>query len=242
MLPLYIFAGVIFVLGAIVNTPWFKGWLGELQVNLAARFMLDKSVYTLIRDVTIPAGDGTTQIDHVIVSVYGVFVVETKNLKGWIFGSDTQKQWTQCIFGKKFSFQNPLLQNYRHTKCLSEYLGMDHTLLHSVVWFISNCEFKTVMPVNVLNSGLKSYLQNFTQVLLSPQQVADVERALIALQAGRSITKSQHLHSLKVRHESNGCPRCGGQLVERITKRGTNTGNSFHGCNNYPRCNYKSNS
>jgi hypothetical protein len=60
------------------------------------------------------------------------------------------------------------------------------------------------MPENVLNSGLKSYLGKFTQVRLSPQQVVDIERSLLALKMGRSITKAQHLHSLKVRHKSKG--------------------------------------
>ena len=219
----------------------FKGWLGEKATTFGLWLSLDKSVYRRIDNIIVPASDGTTQIDHVIVSVYGIFVVETKNLKGWIFGSATQKQWTQCIFGKKFTFQNPLLQNYRHTKCLSEYLGLEHASLHSVVWFISECEFKTAMPDNVLNSGLKSYLHKFTELRLSPQQVAYVENALLALKTGRSITKAEHLHSLKVRHESNDCPRCGGQLVERIAKRGVNQGNSFRGCSNYPRCKYTSN-
>jgi len=52
------------------------------MVNLAAKFFLDKNIYTLFKNVTLPTEDGTTQIDHVIVSRYGVFVIETKNMKG----------------------------------------------------------------------------------------------------------------------------------------------------------------
>ena len=64
---------------AILKTPFIKGVVGELQVNLAAKFFLDKHIYTLFKNVTLPTEDGTTQIDHVIVSRYGVFVIETKN-------------------------------------------------------------------------------------------------------------------------------------------------------------------
>jgi predicted RNA-binding Zn-ribbon protein involved in translation (DUF1610 family) len=202
---------------------------------------LDESVYRRVDNIIVPARDGTTQIDHVLVSVYGVFVVETKNLKGWIFGDRDQRQWTQVIFGKKFHFQNPLHQNYRHTKCLSEYLGLDHNLFRSVVFFISECEFKTEMPENVLNAHFKRYLNKFTQLCLSAQQVIDIESKLVALKAGRSITKAEHLHSLEVRHESATCPRCGGQLIERTAGRGTNAGNRFVGCANYPRCKYTRN-
>jgi len=82
MVKIYIFAGIVAVIAIILKSPWFKGWIGELQVNLITKFSLDKNVYRLIKNVTIPTNGGTTQIDHVIVSRFGVFVVETKNLRG----------------------------------------------------------------------------------------------------------------------------------------------------------------
>jgi len=119
MTGLYVLAGVIFVAGLIFRTPWFKGWFGELQVNLAARLLLDKNTYHLIKNVTIPTDDGTTQIDHIIVSPYGVFVVETKNVSGWIFGKERDAQWTQKLHGNHSQkFQNPLRQNY----CMMQHL------------------------------------------------------------------------------------------------------------------------
>ncbi len=72
--------------------------MGEFIVNLATKISLDKTVYTLFKNVTLPTDDGTTQIDHIIVSKYGIFVVETKNMQGWIFGSAQQKSWTQKLF------------------------------------------------------------------------------------------------------------------------------------------------
>ncbi|MDX1757907.1 MAG: nuclease-related domain-containing protein [Marinobacter sp.] len=80
LIPLAFLAGVI-------KSSWFKGKLGEFLVNASARLFLDKNRYHLIKNVTLPTEDGTTQIDHIIVSRYGVFVVETKNMKGWIFGN-----------------------------------------------------------------------------------------------------------------------------------------------------------
>jgi hypothetical protein len=94
LIPLFIFA-------AIIKSAWFKGIFGEFIVNIFAKWKLDKEVYHLIKNVTLPTEDGTTQIDHIIVSVFGVFVVETKNLKGWIFGSANQRMWTQQIFKHK---------------------------------------------------------------------------------------------------------------------------------------------
>ena len=81
----------IVIIAAILKTPWFKGIFGEFIINLSAKLFLDKEQYHLIKNVTLPTEDGSTQIDHIIVSKYGVFVVETKNMKGWIFGSPNQK-------------------------------------------------------------------------------------------------------------------------------------------------------
>lgn len=73
----------------------FKGWVGEMQGSLAAKIRLDSQIYRSINNVTIPAANGTTQIDHVIVSRYGIFVVEMKNIKGWTYGDKKQAQQMQ---------------------------------------------------------------------------------------------------------------------------------------------------
>ncbi len=130
----------------------FKGWVGEVQGTIAKKIFMDAAIYTDINNVTIPTANGTTQIDHVIVSRYGIFVVETKNMDGWIFGDEKNPQWTQSLFGKKFKFQNPLHQNYRHTKALSDFLGIDHDKIFSVVMFWGDCKLKTAMPPNVMAS------------------------------------------------------------------------------------------
>ena len=83
LLPLFIAAG-------IVKTPWFKGFFGELIVRLSARLLLDPNECRAIHNVTLKTLDGTTQIDHVFVSRFGVFIVETKNYSGWIFGDENQ--------------------------------------------------------------------------------------------------------------------------------------------------------
>ena len=88
----------LLVVIGIAKSPWFKGVLGEFMVNTAIKLMLDKKHYHLLDNITLPTEDGSTQIDHIIVSRFGIFVVETKNMKGWIFGSEHQKQWTQKIF------------------------------------------------------------------------------------------------------------------------------------------------
>lgn len=165
----------LFVAAAIFKTPWFKGLIGEVMVNIIARMQLDKNDYHLIKNVTIPTEDGTTQIDHIIVSRFGVFVVETKNMKGWIFGGEHQKQWTQQIYKSKQKFQNPLHQNYKHTKTLEQALGLTPDKLISVVVFVGDSTFKTEMPANVTQGGAYiRYIKSHTAELLSQSEVEQV--------------------------------------------------------------------
>lgn len=203
---------------------------------------LDEQIYRRFDDVIVPAENGTTQIDHVLVSPFGIFVIETKNLKGWIFGSPESSQWTQSVYGRKYQFQNPLKQNYRHTKCLSQYLGFDHALFHSVVFFIGECELKTELPPNVMTSGLRGYITSFSNRVLSDAQIEGAIVSINALKQRGGITKDEHLTSLRDRHQSTTvCPKCGANLQLRVARKGKNEGRQFLGCSAYPKCHYTRN-
>ena len=203
---------------------------------------LDSTIYRRFHNVIIPTKNGTTQIDHVLVSPYGLFIVETKNIKGWIFGSENQPKWTQTLFRKKHSFQNPLRQTYRQKKILAEYLNLDESFVHTVVYFVGDCKFKTLLPANVINSGLSKYIKNFQNCTLFPGDVDRVTRALEQHEAQSSLTTRDHVRSLRERHASNTvCPRCGSNLVERMAKKGANAGSKFLGCESYPKCRFTKN-
>lgn len=165
-------AGVILL---VKRSNHVKGWLGERTVNLLARFSLDKKTYHLIKNVTLPTEDSTTQIDHIIVSKYGLFAVETKNMKGWIFGSEEDEEWTQQLNKHKNTFQNPLSQNYRHTKALEEILGLMPDKIFSVVVFVGNSTFKTDMPENVTYAkGYIAPIKSKTEPLFGEFEVLEI--------------------------------------------------------------------
>lgn len=217
-----------------------KGWVGEAQSTLAKKIFLDPKTYLDLNNVTIPIPNGITQIDHVIVSRYGIFVIETKNKNGWIFGDETSPQWTQSLFGKKYRFQNPLHQNYRHTRALSEFLGIDHDKFFSVVMFWGDCEFKTPIPPNVMAKGHISYIKSHTTVLFSDHEVQEVATTIKeGMLPKRWATRRQHVASLKERFSSTTtCPKCGSAVVLRTGKSGPNAGSRFYGCTKYPACQY----
>ncbi|MDU8428259.1 nuclease-related domain-containing protein [Pseudomonas syringae pv. actinidifoliorum] len=186
---------------ALLKSPWAKGHIGELWVRLFAHWKLDKTVYRRMHNVTLNTADGTTQIDHVFISPFGIFVLETKNMRGWIFGSEKQPQWTQKIYRQTFRFQNPLRQNYKHLKALEATLAVDMNNLHSVISFVGESTFKTPMPINVTQgAGFIRYIRSFQQRVFSEAQV---DALVSALQAGRRppnhATHREHVRNLKNR-------------------------------------------
>ncbi len=218
-----------------------KGWFGEKQTQLGMWLKLGDE-YTRFHNVIVPTLNGSTQIDHLLISRFGIFVIETKNINGWIFGNEKSKQWTQCLYGKKYKFQNPLHQNYRHTKVLASYLKTDHDNIHSIVFFIGdNSELKTDLPRNVMTYGLSSYIKSFRSNVYSVFEVKVFEQKIINLQEV-GITSKEHVSNLKARYlDDSICPKCGGELKRREAKRGPTAGSTFLGCSNFPQCRYTKN-
>lgn len=216
-----------------------RGWIGEKITTLGMWLFLDRKIYRRFHDVIVPTSNGTTQIDHLLISPFGLFIIETKNFKGWIFGSADQPKWTQSLYGKKYSFQNPLRQNFRHLKCLAEYLDLDPSILHSVVFFIGDCKFKTQMPSNVLRVGLSSHIKSFQQTLLSDAEIQRIMQKIQSLKGDRSLNHQTHMTSLQERHSSaSTCPKCGSELVTRTAKKGATAESTFLGCSGFPKCRY----
>ncbi|PKH78888.1 NERD domain-containing protein [Psychrobacter sp. 4Bb] len=312
----------------------FKGFLGETVINVAMWLKLEKDIYHRLNNVTLPlANGGSTQIDHVIVSVYGIFVIETKNYKGWIYGSENQRQWTQSFpNGSKYKFQNPLRQNYLHIKTLADLLDLELSYFHSMIAFIGECELKTrdELPEHVLTGGMVSYVKKKQDKILTEDEVTSIVEQIESNKFSKSWrTNRQHKAYLKDKHsnaskntdnptlepivketvrrtplksrEVHGwsgqteiesselpidslntqqiikphdmadkvfltpfeiieyesqeepeipktvednvnlvqtptCPRCNGEMVERITKKGARQGQSFYGCAQFPKC------
>ncbi len=265
---LFTFVGLVIILAPILRLPGVKGWFGEMLMRLGFALFLPQDTYRIINNVTISDGQGgTTQIDHIVVSPYGIFVIETKHYKGWIFGGERDRQWTQKIQGNHSQkFQNPLLQNYKHTECLRELLDLTADQVKSVVVFTGECTLKTrdKLPAHVTYPGsCVRYIKSHRETLFDADAVAAVESAIREnrLSPGWRISRQHkaYVQSLQPSQADTGvadvetadlqvtpetldsasmplCPKCGAEMVLRTAKRGANAGNQFWGCSNYPRC------
>lgn len=231
----------LLMLVALLKSPRVKGYRGELRVRLFAHFMLDRAVYRRLHNVTLATPDGSTQIDHVFVSRYGIFVLETKNMRGWICGDEREAQWTQQFHRRSFRFQNPLRQNFRHTRALENALQVPAQHVHSVVAFVGDSRFRTAMPANVTRGmGFVAYIKSFREAVFTAQQVGEL---LQRLERGRLAptlaTHRAHVRNLQKRANpgaGRSCPQCGLPLVVRTARSGANAGRQFWGCSGFPKC------
>jgi cytochrome c-type biogenesis protein CcmH/NrfF len=164
-----------FVLGywqrRVVNDRNVKSFQnhGEALLANTLRKHFNTDDYHLLNHITLKQGDGTTQIDHILVSRFGLFVIETKDYTGWIFANADHATWTQATFNNKYKFQNPIHQNYRHVLAVKELLDfLPSTAIHSVVVFVGDADFKTDIPAGVFTlPKLIEYLRSCTEEVLS---------------------------------------------------------------------------
>lgn len=101
----------------------------EDYVSKELFYILDEDNYIVLNNITLPSNNGkttVTQIDQVVISTYGIFCIETKSHKGWIFGYQNGDDWTQSFYKKKFKFHNPFLQNYAHIKAIESSIGVQN--------------------------------------------------------------------------------------------------------------------
>lgn len=224
--------------------PKIKGVIGEKTTSSILLF-LDKSNYKVINNVVLKSGNKTSQIDHIVISDYGIFVIETKNYKGWILGSENSEYWTQVIYKRKEKLYNPIRQNLSHIKalkdCLYEFPDIDYK---SIIVFSTKAEIKVNTTTDVVNSyQLIGTIKKYKSLNLTEYEKESVFKKINTLNLVKTYDKKQHVKSIKQRIQKredsikkNKCPQCGDNLTLRKGKYG-----NFLGCNSYPKCKFTRN-
>ena len=253
MISLILLACILLPLIALkswISSPKNIGRRGEKRV--AGKLNWLPKEYITLNDILLPTKYGTTQIDHIVASPYGVFVIETKNYKGWIFGHENSEEWKQSLLGKKrfwgwsseqHKFRNPIRQNAAHARALKAILKEfgDITIIPIVV-FSNSAELKITTPNHIVINwcNLRSAIKSFRHKCISRE---DVQRIVDRISSSNIITegsREEHIRNIQVGQQNrelaiaNGiCPKCGSNLVERKGRYGR-----FMGCSNYPQCKF----
>ncbi|WP_253199432.1 NERD domain-containing protein [Clostridium tagluense] len=233
---------IVIALGVLeVFMPRIKGFTGEKSVAFILSG-LDKTKYKLINNIMLQIENKTTQIDHVIVSNYGIFVIETKNYKGWIIGNEFDENWKQVIYKRKEKLHNPIKQNYGHIQALKEILKEYQDINYiSIVTFTTKAELKVTAKTDVVYTiKLPKTIKKYNVENISDLVKEEIYTKLLSLNVDSKETRKTHVKAIhntlaekNIKINSGICPKCGGLLVLRNGKYG-----KFKGCRNFPKCRF----
>ena len=212
--------------------------------------------YKLLDDVVLKTKRGTTQIDHIVVSKYGIFAIETKNYYGDIYGDDKRREWTQIIANEvtyrngrtytyvtKNHFYNPVKQALTHMYEIRATIGQPSLRVFPIVVFLKGANLENVETNNLVvhDNELLGVIRKHTDVCLSDAAVSYIANSLSEKNNRSTVDDTTHIRNLAAAKEQrelkikNGlCPQCGGKLLRRKGKYG-----EFYGCSNYPYCRFK---
>ncbi len=219
-----------------------KGQYGEFLIEYALGKNNISGYRKILRNVYIPYKEHTAEIDVLMIHEKGIFVFESKNFNGSIFGGIDQLKWTQRLsYRITNQFYNPVKQNFNHCKALGKFLKIDHKNIFSYIVFSDKCVFNNI-PENtceytiVHRHQLLRFLRkdlNTKTVVLSVQQV---DSSFDKLNNECNTNNAKHIEYIINKTEGRICPYCDSQLVQRTGRYGP-----FLGCYKYPKCKFTRN-
>ena len=235
-----LFLALAVITKRLIRSPKSIGKAGENKV--AGILHLLPREYRVINNVIIPHQRGTSQIDHIVLSPYGIFVIETKNYSGWIFGDEKSESWKQTFRTTHgYFFYNPIKQNWGHVYALSNYLQLDKWIFIPIVVFSNEAKLNTDTETPVVNMRrLKRHILTYKKQIMSADDVAFIYDKIINSNLFGQENEKKHINAVRSNVAErqtalrNGkCPKCGNNLVLRNGKYGP-----FYGCANYPKCKF----
>jgi len=214
------------------------GNAGERQVKKVLGESIN-GVQQIFNDYKFISDGKSVQIDHIFINKNGIYVIETKNIHGTIYGTEEQHEWTQVLaYGNvKNKFYNPIKQNNSHIYKLQKFLPKNIDII-SIVVFI-DADIKNVDSNNVCNLDELEGILNFDYKKTITSKQIDYAANILRRYQNNNISEEEHIrdvHKMQKDIENNICPRCGAHLILRDSEYG-----KFLGCSKYPKCKFKKN-
>lgn len=186
---------------SLYRVLFHKGTRGEFKIYR----MLKKSGDRVLANIYVPAGNGKkTEVDLLVINRSGIYVIESKNWGGMIFGTENDKNWTQLIGRRKNQHYNPVWQNSGHISALQRLLGARRDLFRSLIVFSDECNFKNVMVASpgihlMSQRKLKKKIAQLSQgeSRLSESEVQRFYSALLPYIKADAKTKREHIQSVR---------------------------------------------
>ena len=200
---------------------WIKGeepglldqWLHSDDTGHFGEYLIDYALNSVpgyskkLCNIYLPYKNRTSEIDVVMLHETGIYVFESKNYSGWIFGDEKSQYWTQCLTPKeKNRFYNPILQNKTHIIALRQYLELptEENMISYIV-FSQRCELKKVCKrsenaiIVQRPQMLKSLRQEIAKrpTVFTQKQIDLMYEDLLGLTTVTAAEKAQHIQHIQ---------------------------------------------
>jgi len=237
----------------IFNLPWIKAIRGRMRLWLTGRLRLPSRHYRRFNKRRLRLKDGDiAQIDQILVSRFGIFVVSVASVAGKIVGDAKDQQWLQQRWWRSRHFPNPLLRNYLQARTIETLLGLGPGKVRSVIVFVGNGQFESLMPPNLVHQReFVDYIRSYQSPCLSEDDCQHVSAQIKAGRLAEGMTRYED--HIAAQRDGDGrntrsrrraptldpvivCPKCGAAMQRRLAERGPKAGQAFWVCTNAPKC------
>lgn len=245
----------------------FEQWLHSDDPGHFGEYLIEYALNSLpgyskqLCNVYLPYKGRTSEVDVIMLHETGIYVFESKNYSGWIFGDESGQYWTQFLNkNTKNRFYNPMLQNKTHIRALRQYLQLDDKVrILSYIVFSQRCELKKICKKSAdtvvikrpdMLKSIRAGIKGKTAVF-SKEQIDSMYEEFLPLTDVTSEEKTAHIdkiHNIKPQPKEEKpakepekatvilCPKCGSPMILRTASKGANKGRKFYGCSNFPKC------
>lgn len=230
----------------------------ELLYENVMQISGEKKVF---KNIFIPKKNGSkTELDLILINSAGIHVMESKNVRGYIIGSETDEKWEKATM-KKYgletdrTFQNPIKQNSAHIRHLASYLKENSLPYYSYIVYSDEADLTKVKlesdnHIVCHYSEVASFVSKRREEKLKSEEIASIASKLAVLENidkekehkmhVRDIRSNEKFSKNKKEEVDYGtCPECGSPLRKVTYKKGKLAGKSFLGCSSFPICKHK---
>ena len=192
---------------SVFDTLFDDGKFGEFLIYSSLEDLGEQQ--KLLTNVYLPKGDGTTtEIDLIMISATGIYVFESKNYSGWIFGDENSRYWKQIFRGgRHFQFYNPIWQNKKHISVLKQHLGLGDEVFRNYIVFSERCVLKEMLvhsqDVRVMNRDVMAceIMEDMERrpEIFTPLEIEQIYGELRRYTLADDETKQAHIDAMRWR-------------------------------------------
>lgn len=168
-----IFTGICVAIAIKLGAyPAIRRWWGALRIHKLLELELPGSHYAILQDITLASHKDSVQIDHLVISAYGIFVIKHIDFGGQVSGKPGDAYWTRTTRRREQRFRNPLFACVEEVNALKSLLGLDASMFQFVLVFSSNVTFNNPMPTNVTKlDGLPLFIEGRDRLVLDFDEI-----------------------------------------------------------------------